>query len=163
MLRKMMERLLALGIPVLYYIRLAGWRVLRPITFGVRALVIDGDQILLVRGHGHGHWHLPGGAIKRGETLQEGAAREVREETGCEVEIERLLGMYANFSEYKSDHIAIFVAHPISQMKVPFNIEIAEARFFPLTQLPPKADRSVRARLADNQAQNWGMYGPWRK
>jgi ADP-ribose pyrophosphatase YjhB (NUDIX family) len=163
MLRKMMERLLAYGIPVLYYIRLAGWRVVRPITFGVRALVIDGDQILLVRGHGHGHWHLPGGAIKRGETLQEGAAREVREETGCEVEIERLLGMYANFSEYKSDHIAIFVAHPISQMKVPFNIEIAEARFFPLTQLPQKADRSVRARLADYQAQNWGMYGPWRK
>src|SRR5687768_13217232 len=63
MLRKTTERLLARAIPVLYYIRLAGWRVLRPITVGVRVLVVDDGRLLLVRGHGHDHWHLPGGAI----------------------------------------------------------------------------------------------------
>jgi ADP-ribose pyrophosphatase YjhB (NUDIX family) len=161
MLRKTTERLLARAIPVLYYIRLAGWRVLRPITVGVRVLVVDGDRLLLVRGHGHDHWHLPGGAIKRGELLADAARREVYEETGCRIEVDRLLGMYSHFKEYKSDHQAIFVAHPLSELSPRLNIEIAEARFFPLSDLPARLHRSVRERLEEYQAQVWAGFGPW--
>jgi 8-oxo-dGTP diphosphatase len=52
---------------------------------GVGAVVIDGTKVLLVR-RGHeplkGEWSLPGGALELGETLQQGVAREVLEETG---------------------------------------------------------------------------------
>ena len=52
---------------------------------GVGAVVIDSGRVLLVR-RGQaplkGEWSLPGGALELGETLQQGVAREVLEETG---------------------------------------------------------------------------------
>jgi 8-oxo-dGTP diphosphatase len=56
---------------------------------GVGAVVVNGGRVLLIR-RGHepmkGQWSLPGGALEVGETLPEGVRREVREETGLEVE-----------------------------------------------------------------------------
>lgn len=56
---------------------------------GVGAVVVDAGRVLLVR-RGHeplkGHWSLPGGLLELGESLHAGVVREVREETGLEVE-----------------------------------------------------------------------------
>jgi ADP-ribose pyrophosphatase YjhB (NUDIX family) len=61
----------------------------------VRAAVIDDDgRLLLVRENSDGRWALPGGWADVGETLAEGVVREVREETGYVVEVDRLLGVY---------------------------------------------------------------------
>jgi 8-oxo-dGTP diphosphatase len=53
----------------------------------------DGDRILLVehRKGEHRHWLLPGGGVEVGETLIAAAVREVREETGIEVAVGRLV------------------------------------------------------------------------
>lgn len=56
---------------------------------GVGAVVIKDGRVLLARRGNppmQGHWTLPGGVLELGETLLEGVAREVREETGLEVE-----------------------------------------------------------------------------
>lgn len=61
---------------------------------GVGAVVVDGGRVLLVQRGGEplrGHWTLPGGVLEVGETLAEGVAREVKEETGLEVEIVELV------------------------------------------------------------------------
>tara|TARA_B100002052_G_scaffold284812_1_gene297074 strand:+ start:338 stop:790 length:453 start_codon:yes stop_codon:yes gene_type:complete len=61
----------------------------RPIV-GVGTVVLDGDMVLMVqRGKPprQGSWSLPGGAQELGETVHEAARREVREETGLEIEI----------------------------------------------------------------------------
>lgn len=146
---------------VIHYGRRASWFVRRPITIGVRTLVLDGDQVLLVRAHGQSRWHLPGGAIKRDETLAECARRETLEETGCQVEIDRLLGMYFTNWSWKSDHVAIFVAHPRSPITLRPNIEIAAARYFPVAALPSSVDQTVRRRLADYHNGATGIYGDW--
>jgi ADP-ribose pyrophosphatase YjhB (NUDIX family) len=161
MVRTVTEAFLGLLLRAITRGRRAYWFVRRPVTLGVRALVLDGDLLLLVRAHGQGRWHLPGGAVNRNETLAEAARRETREETGCEVEIDRFLGMYFTNWSWKSDHVAIFIARPSSPIALRPNIEIAEARYFSITALPVNLEPTVQRRLDDYLSGTLGMYGDW--
>ena|SRR5690349_18219092 len=61
----------------------------RPIV-GVGAVVLDGGKVVLIRRRFEplkGQWSLPGGTLEVGETLEAGVARELREETGLDVEV----------------------------------------------------------------------------
>lgn len=55
----------------------------------------DQGQILLVRTP-HRGWECPGGQVECGEDLIEAVVREVQEETGCIVHVDRLVGVYTN-------------------------------------------------------------------
>lgn len=58
-----------------------------------QVVLLNGDNILLARHErgGRAFWVLPGGAVEDGETPEQAAIREVREETGLEIELVRLL------------------------------------------------------------------------
>jgi 8-oxo-dGTP diphosphatase len=61
----------------------------RPIV-GVGAVIVDAGKVVLIRRRYEplaGRWSLPGGTLELGETLECGAAREVLEETGLQVEV----------------------------------------------------------------------------
>ena len=53
-------------------------------------------RILLMQRADNGHWGLPGGHVEPGESVSQATVREVLEETGCTVEVERLIGVYSD-------------------------------------------------------------------
>lgn len=64
---------------------------------GVGAVIVDGARVLLVRRATEplkGEWSVPGGMLELGEKLRDGVRREVREETGLEVEPGEVLDVF---------------------------------------------------------------------
>ena len=124
----------------------------RPMTLGVRAVVIDAqNRILLVRHTYVGGWHLPGGGVERGETLLASLARELAEEGNILIEEEpRLQGVFFNNAASPRDHVAVYVVRRFRQTgpRAP-DREIAEARFFARGALPEGVTRATRARLTE--------------
>ncbi len=53
-------------------------------------------ELLLMQRSDNGHWGLPGGYVECGESVATATAREVYEETGVEVEVGRLIGVYSD-------------------------------------------------------------------
>ena len=60
------------------------------------AIVDEGGRLLAVKRRDNGHWEPPGGILELHETIPAGLVREVREETGLEVEPQALSGVYKN-------------------------------------------------------------------
>lgn len=64
---------------------------------GASAVVVDDQgRILLHQRSDNAFWALPGGAMDIGECIGDTAIREVKEETGLDVEIDHLIGIYSN-------------------------------------------------------------------
>ena len=63
---------------------------------GVAAVIFDGDRVLLQRRDDTLRWGLPGGGVEPGESVTCAIVREVREETGLDVEPLRLIGVYSD-------------------------------------------------------------------
>ena len=59
-------------------------------------VVRDDGRVLVVCRRDNHHWEPPGGVLELGETFAQGVRREVLEETGIEVQVERLTGVYKN-------------------------------------------------------------------
>jgi ADP-ribose pyrophosphatase YjhB (NUDIX family) len=137
------------------------WLLTRPIVIGVRIMLVKDGKALLVRHTYIDGWYLPGGGVKRGETLEEAARREAREEVGANMKAVELLGAYSNFNEYKSDHNLLFLCTDFSLSGQP-DREIAEVRFFPLDGLPENVWPGHRLRLEEYRAGSaHPQFGEW--
>jgi 8-oxo-dGTP pyrophosphatase MutT (NUDIX family) len=62
----------------------------------VALVVNDAGDVLLIRRTDNGNWALPGGAIEMNEAVADAAVRETLEETGVQVEVTGLLGVYSD-------------------------------------------------------------------
>jgi ADP-ribose pyrophosphatase YjhB (NUDIX family) len=67
-------------------------------SVSVAAAIFDdsGENVLLIKRRDNGMWEPPGGVLELNETIEDGLRREVREETGAEVEVGPLTGIYKN-------------------------------------------------------------------
>lgn len=162
-MRRLLLVVLAAGFGFATTVRRLGRLVFRPITVGVRALVLRGDDVLLVRQHGSREWALPGGGAGRGEDLRSATEREALEETGVRVTAWQFLGMYTTLHEGLTNHVAVYVCRPYDPKLEPdprrIDWEIAAARYFSRSALPPGTHQMVRRRLAEYDAGHSGVDG----
>jgi 8-oxo-dGTP pyrophosphatase MutT (NUDIX family) len=113
---------------------------------GVGVVVLnDRSWILLERRRDCGLWGLPGGRIEPGESIREAALREVREETGLTVEVQRLIGVYSEpcgrIATYPDNgdvvHLVdIMLEASVISGKLSCSEESLEVRFFDPGNLP---------------------------
>lgn len=114
--------------------------ITRPLTVGVRGLCIDlkNNRLMLVRHTYSNGWSLPGGGVILGETTDEALKRELEEEAGIIIKSFNILEIFYNKSVSRRDHVIIYLIDSWHKKKfhdLP-KIEIAEARWFSLNNLP---------------------------
>ena len=128
------------------------WRFSRPMTFGVRALVVDGQgRVFLIKHSYVDGWHLPGGGVEAGETVLEALARELLEEGNIVMSsTPRLHGVFFNKRTSRRDHVALYIVRDFRQDTAPVpDREIIAHGFFALDALPEDTGRATRARIAE--------------
>ena len=100
----------------------------------VQAVVLQDDQVLLIKRTTPRVWELPGGGPEPGESPSEAIVREVHEETGVHVRVQRELGVYRRLGFRPHDGI-VFACTPIGGAPTPGEETVA-VRFFPVHRLP---------------------------
>lgn len=115
----------------------------RPLV-SVGAAVLDGTRLLLIRRGqepSKGLWSVPGGVIELGETVQDAVIREVREETGIDVQIERLLDVADAIirddqGKVRFHYVVIrYLTRPLTTIAKPRS-DVSEAEWATLTTQP---------------------------
>jgi 8-oxo-dGTP diphosphatase len=130
-----------------------GWVYYARNALGAAVLIENPDGILLVqRAHQpyRGQWMLPAGFVEYGEFAEECAVREAEEETGYQVELTGLRGLYFGTDDPRNvSHLAVYGARIVGGEPRPGDDAIALA-FFPRGGLPPNvAFEGHRRALAD--------------
>jgi ADP-ribose pyrophosphatase YjhB (NUDIX family) len=101
----------------------------------------DGELLMVQEGkeHVHGQWDFPGGGLEHDESVRECAEREVKEETGHEVEVTGLYGTFIEESDTTDYPVIVFlVSAEIEDSGEPdnhFDGEILDHGFFSLEEL----------------------------
>ncbi len=111
-------------------------------------LIRQNDSVLLVRQKdGEQYWSLPGGVMESGESIDQAAIREVKEETGLDVRLKRVVGLYSKPLE---GALAVtFEGEIIAGTLKQVTRETSDCCFFPLDQLPEPIRGHLRQRIED--------------
>lgn len=121
----------------------------QPIRLGARLMLVKDDSVLLVYHSYLDKWHLPGGGMKRRETLLESARREAYEEAGAVVLGDlQLVGIYLGTGKRRSDHTAVFACEEFALVAPTDRWEIIGRAFFGLDALPADIPRGYRQVIA---------------
>jgi ADP-ribose pyrophosphatase YjhB (NUDIX family) len=111
--------------------------------------VIHEGQILLTKREDFEVWCLPGGMVEAGESLAQAAIREAKEETGLEVELTRLVGVYSRLGGFPDVHGILYAARPIGGEIRLQPGETVEVRYFSADELPDEMLVGQRRRILD--------------
>lgn len=118
----------------------------RPIV-GVGGVIVDAGQVVLIKRRYEplaGQWSLPGGSLEVGESLADGAARELREETGLVVEIGPVIEVFDRILHDEDGRVRYhfvlvdFLCRPRGGT-LEAGDDVSDARWVPLDGLAPYA------------------------
>jgi ADP-ribose pyrophosphatase YjhB (NUDIX family) len=125
---------------------LAASRIGPPVEI-VQAVIVQGGAVLLARRRDLRGWELPGGNVIPGEDPEDALLREVLEETGVEVRIETLSGVYLR-SGFLPHRACVYRCSAERGAARPSE-ETPQVAWWPVASLPPGLLPWCRAPLAD--------------
>lgn len=118
-MKKLNKGILKIAYPIMRLF----WAIFKPNTVGVRVAVFNKlEDVLLLKHSYRPDYYFPGGGLHKGERFEDGAVREVYEETSLKINKNdlHLVGIYQYFDEGKNDVVAFF--------KVSYNGDIADIK-----------------------------------
>jgi len=122
------------------------WRLTRPRHEGVVVTLYVGSELLLVRLSYRSGWHLPSGGLRRGETPEAAARRELAEEIGLSASTLRSAGSMCTVLDGRRDRIHFFEPHLVELPELQLNNrEVIAARLTSLVELHRMAQTSLVA------------------
>ena len=150
-----MTRIYTLAFTLAHHLIEVYRRIFRPVTVGVRIMLLKDERILLVR-HTYmdtDSWYFPGGGLNRGETMEQAARREAWEETGVIVKDIQLVGIFTLPDSYNTNHNILYAStayeEPGKDRPAPHSHEIAACQAFSIHELPVNMAAGQTAQLAE--------------
>lgn len=110
------------------------------------AVVRDDGRVLVIQRCDNAHWEPPGGVLELDETIEDGLRREVREETGLEVEVEHLTGVYKNME--RGVVALVFRCRP-SEGEASSTREAASVEWLDVCEIGARMDEAYAIRMLD--------------
>ena len=111
----------------------------------------DAGRILLAQREDFEIWSLPGGHVEDGESVAEAAIREVKEETGVDVVLTGLVGIYYRPQGWSpgGSHNVVFAGKPTGGTLTPQSDEVLDVGYFAQDDLPDPLFWGHRQRILD--------------
>ena len=112
------------------------------LVFSGGCLFDEDGRVLLQRRGDCNKWGFPGGAIELGETPEEAAVREFREETGLDIKVSDIIGIYTDCNQKLPNGdrfqsiLIVYRAETVGGQLKCDNTETLELRFFDLDEIP---------------------------
>ncbi|MDP9469040.1 MAG: NUDIX domain-containing protein [Chloroflexota bacterium] len=114
---------------------------------GVFAILFDQQgRVLLCHRRDDDLWNLPGGGLEHGEAPWAGAVREVKEESGLEVTVERLAGVY---SKPEVNEVVFSFVCKVTGGRLTLTDEADRIEYFALDGIPPNTSSKQVERIRD--------------
>ncbi|WP_054025652.1 NUDIX hydrolase [Bacillus sp. FJAT-28004] len=132
---------------------------------GAAAIIVDSENRVLLVKHNYGkyNWEIPGGLSEQNESAQDTAIREVFEETGLEVTVDRLTGVY--YDPSNDMHHFVFICKAVNNRKPqPCYAEIVACQYSSIDDLPRPISDFTYKRIQDamnpDQTERFHTIGP---
>ncbi|MCA1709066.1 MAG: NUDIX domain-containing protein, partial [Actinobacteria bacterium] len=104
--------------------------------------------VLVIQRRDNGHWEPPGGILELGEQFEDGVRREVLEETGLDVHVDRLTGVYKNLSLSLGVVALVFRCTPLGTVHRD-SAEAVAVRWVDPDEITALMDPAYAVRVAD--------------
>ena len=115
----------------------------------VNVAVIHEGRILLTKREDFETWILPSGGVEEGESLAQAAIRETKEETGLDVELTRLIGVYSRLGNMSPGYMVLFAAKPIGGRIKCQEGETIAVEWFAFDDIPGPLSLGHKRRIKD--------------
>ncbi len=132
-------------------LRMQKWlqKILGNTTVGVRAIVVRGDEVLLIKHTYMPGWYIPGGGVDRGEDPERAVIRELWEEVGVIPQGRPdLFGVYYHVYKEVDDYPIVYIVRDFDQVPIRSG-EISASQWCPLCCLPDDISPGTQRRLME--------------